>query len=328
LKSIEDLIVVMGLPLSYVSIPGNILTPELRTQGRVILLKIRYETLHANLRDQMGRLQVLQDQIRAKIGISCPQNAAAGAQLSQRMIELQQASTKLETIYQNGVAQAQNDYRQLYGRGRVRAVLEYPALTDHERELLTMVIAGTYWRARGGGLIITGHTQEARRKFAAIPLQLLVRLNAGVALNSGALSGIGSDHYWALIFRGWGQFQDMGDSPGSEDLYHDLVGMTDRGAYQVANPASAFKDAKFDSVMSKIGGLHLGPCYFFAKFAGRPDLAPMGPNETVPKTTLTVNGQPNPYNSFVGYYTEWAELCGGASIGLGMAKTLLNGWPR
>ncbi len=115
----------------------------------------------------------------------------------------------------------------------------------------------------------------------------------------------------------------MGTTPGGQDLYEDLVQMTDRGRHQVAdNPllppgassAKNYLDAKgYDTTQLVTGGLDMGPCYAYALG----ELSNFRYAETAPP----------PYGQFIEGFTAIGELCTGASMALGMAKTLLDGVP-
>ena len=319
LRSIEDLIAVAGLPLSFLSFPGNLLSDEFRVRGRDILLKIRYPVLSQQVIKARDELSKFVSDRRTTASKSCP-----AQRFDKQIAELDSARLQLEQVYQAGLRDAALDTAALMQRSRRRASLQYPALTDQDRQFVSMYLGGVYWRMRGGAVIRAGGTQQARSLFASIPLQLLVELNAGTKLSRGLLSGVGTAHKWALKLRGWAKFQSMGRVAKDGDLYQNLAGMTDRGAYQVKLPAAMLNFAGFDSTVSDIGGLQMGACYFAATWL--PIDLTLGMHDEISKgLPVTVQGGQNPYLYFIDNRTSWGEFCTGAAMALGMSKALLNG---
>ncbi len=115
---------------------------------------------------------------------------------------------------------------------------------------------------------------------------------------------------------------DMGTTAGGQDMYEDLVQMTDRGRHQVAdNPlipgtksAVNYLDGLgYDTTSLLAGGMEMGPCYLYG-------LAPL-------KDFRYADIPNGPYSPFMEIFTAIGEFCTGASINLGLAKTLLDGTP-
>jgi MYXO-CTERM domain-containing protein len=211
----------------------------------------------------------------------------------------------------------------LAAHGRTRGALPFPALTAEERKFVAFWLGGITWRMRGGGLIPLGQTQKARTYFCEKPLRRIGDL-------AGGAKGEEAGHRVFLnIFDGWGDWMDMGTTPGGQDLYEDLVQMTDRGRQQVADAPSpvpgipipglgltsavTYLDKEnYDTTALTTGGLDMGACYAYALGAlsdFRYADTPMAP----------YNG------SLIEGFTAIGEFCTGASIALGLTETLLGG---
>lgn len=253
--------------------------------------------------------------------------AALVASLNELDAELGAASAHVADVSAKGKAEADQELVCLAARSRTRAALPFPSLTAEERRFVAFWLGGVYWRARGGGMIPLGSTQAARVQFCERPMRRIGELAGGA---TGEEAGY---RVFLNIFDGWGEWFDMGTTPGGQDVYEDLVEMTNRGRQQVADPATSsiglpfplplgglegavpFLAAKgYDTTALMTGGLDMGPCYAYALnplVAFRYGDVPMAPY-----------GGP-----FVEGFTALGEFCAGASISLGLATTLLEGTP-
>jgi hypothetical protein len=219
-------------------------------------------------------------------------------------------------VIADGTAQASQDLACLSSRARSRPALPFPTLTDAERKFVAFWLGGTYWRMRGGGLLPLGSTQNARTYFCERPFRRIGELAGGAVGEQ-----IGYQMY-LNIFDGWGEWMDMGTTAGGQDLYEDLVQMTDRGRHQVADgpllgtQSSAVKyltDHGYDPTALYAGGMDMGPCYLYG-------LDPLSGFRYADQLQA-------PYGPFIEAFTAVGEFCTGASIGLGMATALLDGTP-
>ena len=66
------------------------------------------------------------------------------------------------------------------------------------------------------------------------------------------------------VFDGWGDWMDMGSTPGGEDKYFDLVAMTRRGHQQVKAAVDLLAQRSYDATPLLTGGLQMGPCYYYS----------------------------------------------------------------
>ncbi len=172
---------------------------------------------------------------------------------------------------------------------------QFDNLPREERQALTTWLGAVYWRMRGGGLVDKPEgTQKTRLYFTAYAFQTLAELN-------GNQSAVGSGLMQKLIFKGWGEWMDMGNTPGEDSEMNDLINMTARGVYQVD---SIVGSVKFPNVL-RAAGLQMGNCYITAWKQLRdiyflPDLKP-------------------PFDRYMDGPTAWAEYCVGAALGYGLS---------
>ena len=198
------------------------------------------------------------------------------------------------------------DARRISEKGKFRARLPHPNLSDEDRRVLSMFVYGMLWRFRGGGFVDEPKgTQLTRLYFALRPLDVIARLNGMRD------SRFGFDQARRLIAQGWGRWFDMGRNPGQENEAHDLFYMTERGIYQMDGAAMMLEWAGFDSLPMKVLSRQFGICYLFAW-------------ERLPEIRVLPQLQP-PFQGFFDSPTAWAELCAGTLIGLGLSEGLLGG---
>jgi hypothetical protein len=314
--SIEALIGLAGEALSRHPLPNGLLPTGWVAQLRSVLWKIRRGAIDAQIaKAHASYTQILSTLTSQSACFDATVKTALTVKVGELDAELKALTTHVDGLAATDLATAQREVACMEARARTRAALPYPSLTRSERELIAFWLGGVYWRMRGGGLLPTGSTQKARTYFLQRPFQRIAELAGG--------AGIGNDLGTAIylnIFDGWGEWMDMGTTAGGQDLYEDLVQMTDRGRHQVADTplfaASAVKvltDRGYDTTELVTGGLDMGPCYAY----GLGELSNFRyADQTVP-----------PYGAFIEGFTAVGEFCTGASMALGMAKALLDGVP-
>ncbi|MBW1873076.1 MAG: hypothetical protein JRJ19_13485, partial [Deltaproteobacteria bacterium] len=140
------------------------------------------------------------------------------------------------------------------------------------------------------------------------PYQLIGELNAG--LNDADRVG-----FMIFVQENWGyaDWMDMGTTPGGKDKYADLVDMTNRGKRATLLVAPMLENLGYDVRELVYGGLQMGPCYYYAW-------------EELRYYQLGEDLQ-YPYMWFLEGPTAIGEFCTGASLALGLARTLLWGKP-
>lgn len=329
-QTLEGQLALAGAGLQLAPVPEGLLPGDWVPTMRSVLWKLR-ATTHATAISQ-ARLAYTNALSTMSTNAACfdaAKKTALEGQLAQLDAELVSLSSFLSDVIVTGTQRAAQQSMCLATRSRVRPSLPVPALTDEEREFVAFWLGGTFWRMRGGGLLQLGSTQNARTFFARRPLREIARLANGTTTGDRA-----ADSLYCAVFDGWGEWMDMGTTAGGQDMYEDLVQMTDRGRQQVAdwtissvgaalgnglsNSKSAeayLRDANFNTTELMASGLSMGPCYLYA-------LNPMK-NFAYPSTTL-----PAPYSGFLDSFTAQGEFCFGASLGLGLTKSFLAGTPN
>ncbi len=320
--TVESLIGLAGEALSHYPAPDGLLPADWVPTLRSILWKIRRPVLA----QQLAAARQEYKQALATLGsqaacFDATAHAALTAAVTGLDAELALAETHLANVEANGIAKADQELVCLGAHARTRGALPFPSMTATERRFVAFWLGGIYWRMRGGGLIPLGSTQKARVQFCERPLRRIGDLSGG---SVGEEAGYRT---FLNIFEGWGEWMDMGTTPGGQDLYEDLVQMTDRGRKQVADPPNGglpvpisfttsaltyLAEKGYDTTALLTGGLDMGPCYAYAldplkdfRYADTP-MAPYG-------------GQ------LIEGFTAMGEFCTGASIALGLADTLLGG---
>jgi hypothetical protein len=316
--SIESLIGLAGEALSHHAAPNGLLPPDFVPTLRSVLWKIRRGPIDAQIaKAHASYTQVLSSLSTEAACFDAGARTALTKQVGDLDAELTALTAHLDALAAADLATAQHELVCMSAQSRTRAALPFPSLTRPEREAIAFWLGGVYWRMRGGGLMPTGSTQKARTYFLQRPFQRIAELTGGTAVGNDVGTAI-----YLNIFDGWGDWMDMGTTAGGQDLYEDLVDMTDRGRHQVAdNPllpgsksaANYLGPKGYDTTSLLVGGLDMGPCYAYALG----ELADFRYADTAPA----------PYGPFIEYFTAVGEFCTGASIALGMAKTLLDGVP-
>lgn len=292
LSSLDGLIAIAGRAVAELALPQSLAEGEM-----------------AALRRIAGKLRMAEIQAQAARFLAASASAAQGGgalpALRQRVAALAADWARVDRA---GRAEAERERAALAAAGRERAPLPYPSLTAAERERLSMLLGGIYWRIRGGGLLpALESTQAARLRYNALPMAAIGRLNGGT---EGWAAGLA---IFSRIFEGWGSWMDMGRTPGGGDALADLEGMTRRGARQVGIAAALLATGGYDPAPLRAGGLQLGPVYYFAW-------------ERLGHLRIGADPPP-PLRPFLEGPTAWGEFLGGAAISLGFARALLAGRP-
>ena len=327
-QSLEGQIALAGAGLRAFPVPDGLLSPDWVPTMRGVLWKLR-EAAHTTRLTQarQGYAMALSTLSSNAACFDATKSAALQTQVQQLDAELSALQQHVAGFIAAGSARALQQASCLATRSRVRPALPVPSLTDEEREFIAFWLGGTFWRMRGGGLLPLGSTQNARTFFARRPLKEIAHLANGTTTGTRA-----ADSLYCMLFEGWGDWMDMGTTAGGQDMYEDLVQMTDRGRQQVADwPLSAtgaaftnglsnnksaeayVREAGFDTAALYAGGLSMGPCYLYA-------LNPMK------NFVYDLPGAAQaPYGAFFDGFTAQGEFCFGASLGLGLARSFLGG---
>ncbi|MBW1811782.1 MAG: hypothetical protein JRJ87_26580, partial [Deltaproteobacteria bacterium] len=264
LTSFEGLINLAGEALMHVDFQLNLFPDDLITITRDVIAKLRYEPLQDAIAEQKLEYQAVLDALPAALGcFDSAEVTALTTSINGLLSELNAAQQSLLVLYDAGLAQAAQDLATLEAMGRERDDLLHPALTDHERLLLSFYIGGLYWRMRGAGLVAEPPDPEEgllrRLYFVQYPYQLIGELNAG--LNDADRVG-----FMIFVQENWGyaDWMDMGTTPGGKDKYADLVDMTNRGKRATLLVAPMLENLGYDVRELVYGGLQMGPCYYYA----------------------------------------------------------------
>ena len=323
-----ELIGVIGSTLAeFPPLYDGVLPPDFVPRLRDILRKLRHETLLPRLRGQLDAFHDALTLLDVHDECFVPE---AGTRLAADVANLVSEATaqleRLERLQRDGELEQRREALRLGAVSRSRHELPYPSLTQPDREFLAFWLGGLYWRLRGGGFVDLGGTQTARRLGLRRPYNALGEL-AGLGHGTEAADGV-----YCEIFEGWGEWFDMGTTPGQEDKYYDLVRMTRRGYEQIRtavhgstalNPCTipdypfllsieGLNRKGYDTTSLHAGGLSMGPCYYFAwdRLLG-----------WTWATDVTA-----PYTQAIDGPTALGEVCTGGSIALGLVRTLLLGW--
>lgn len=265
-------------PHQILGISFSFFPNDLNQKVRAAMVRIRYEKLKKDfdvilknisvaMSSGVGNLSQLQDlktKVERQFGIFMESNAKAKKQVESEM--------------------------KIFGK-----IGSYDNLPREERQALTTWLGAVYWRMRGGGIVDKPEgTQKTRLYFVAYAFQTLAELN-------GNSSSVGSSLMQKLVFKGWGEWMDMGHTPGQDTEINDLINMTARGIYQVDGIVSS---VKYPNIL-RVAGLHMGNCYITAW-------------EQL-KDIYFLPGLKPPFATYMDGPTAWAEYCVGAALGYGLS---------
>lgn len=309
LQTLEGAIQFAVLPLLAIDVPGNVLTNEAKQKLRDIYLKLNINKVQTQITQKIETysqlLKTLQNQSHCLVLKDEPKKIFL-AEVASLVDEIYQQHAYVTDLNTRGLQQAQQDQKKILEQKRKRTNLPFANLSDVDRQNLSLFLGGMYWRFRGGGALSLGSTRRARFLFNRLPMELIAQLNGG---NQAKVIGTRIND---RISKGWGEYMDMGTTPGDKDRVHDVVMMMNRGLYQVESAASELRSQKFDNTNLLAGGMQMGICYYYSVeklinfHLGRP--------------------MPAPFNSsFIDGFTASGEFCTGAAISLGLSKSLLAG---
>lgn len=175
-------------------------------------------------------------------------------------------------------------------------------LNKSEREALAITMGALYWRLRGGGILDEPPgTQASRRWFAGNGFETLARV---LGAERFLAESLGDDQVRRLQMRGWGEYMDIGHTPGGASRESDLIHMTERGQYQSEGLAQLLQRRSLPQDLAQAAGGSLGPCYAYAW--------------THLSSQRISSAPPLPWAAFIDGPTAWGELCFGANLGLAM----------
>lgn len=322
---LDVLIAILGEALTHPTYPVNLIDPSFLPQARKIIGKVRYSKLKTELAARKAEYQSALAKLQASSQCFDPAKLATfAATVGKLVAELSAVEQDLDGIYSAGLVQALADRKAIEAKGRMRADLPYPALTDRERELLAFYVGGVSWRIRGGGLISE----------KLIPLGLALTFVGPPYQLIGDIAGgsEGKDVGFPIYVdenAGYYKWYDMGTDPGSNDKYSDLVEMTNRGKGSTNLVRPVLEKRGFDIRHLVAGGLMMGPCYFYIweempKFVVGPSCSPPPGYPLPPNSPGCLSGD---YVQFLEWPTASGEFCTGGALALGLVKTLLLGKP-
>lgn len=310
LNDLPGLIQTIAWPLRQVNFSDNLVTPELLTKMRFLLTKIRMNDLLLKVRSNKNlytkMLRELKDQKCFKAQES--ELSALTSQLTLQKTEIEEAESYLLKIDQEGRRQAELDRQKILLAGKFRAILPYDNLSDADREYITMYVSSIMWRFRGGGVVERSDSTQFRRIFYTwMPMNMLGALNGG---EYGAQKG---GPLFLGLFKMWGEYFDMGTNPVEDDRYFDLTKMSERGIFQVKILLKTLERDGFTTTPVLMAGLQMGPLYYFATYSNM-----VSANHYEGLKT-------SPFLEAIGGQTDWGEVLFGATIGIGLSRSLLGG---
>lgn len=290
--------------------PDGILPPDFVPSLRSVIAKLRHDTLAAQL--AAAKATYAQALATLQANAACF-DAGAVASLTTGIgaltKEVGAASLSLEELESAGIAANAQENLCLAAKSQARSTVLFPALTKAEREFVAFWLGAVYWRMRGGGLIPLGSTQDARSYFLQ---QAFTHI--GELLDQPDAASVANAFYLQVVVDGWGDWQDMGRTPGGGDKYADLVSMTERGQRQAQAGINVLQPLGWDTSELMTGGLQMGPGYFWVY-------------EAAPDFRYALGLPSPPYSGYIDAPTAVGEFNIGAALELGLAHTLLAGKP-
>jgi hypothetical protein len=161
--------------------------------------------------------------------------------------------------------------------------------------LLSGLMGGVFWRARGGGFVSMPGTQIARLLFVGVGFSLIGYLEGG---RDGAIAGA---LMLPAVFIGYSENMDLSNG----NRMQKTSAMAARGSLQTLLPALYLGSQGYDPKPLLFGGAMMGPCYAAtAKYM----------------QGATVNG--GMFGKAFDGVTSWGEFCSGITFGAGLAWAL------
>lgn len=283
-QSLPKMLEIFGASLSRDEIPGAFVNAETKALAQSITLKVFSE-------DRVQEISRRREALES-IKRTCPNLDI----LSEALQEVETSEYKLAS--HRATPDQDPD-------------LQFPQLTIKERRQLVLFLSAMTWRARGGGVYykVPGlfATQKLRVKYIWNSYSTILNfLGAKDSLVRSA-----SFSLYTRGFRGWNKFWDMGHN-ATYTLEEDFKLMTERGSFQVAGAVEAFKTHGYSTESLEFAGRQMGACYLYGWHGMKKPWPPWGASLKPP--FIGLGGGP----------TSWGELCFGASLGLGLAETILG----
>lgn len=300
MTGINDLIETAVTPSLLQNVPFS-LFDEVTTQSiRSALLRVKFTTVENDFADLVKRIKAMANA-----------DEVSGQDREIATLMLKASQKKLEELRkwnEEGKNQFRIDTRRVTAAGKTRGSMEFKNMPDVERKNLTMYLYAMMWRFRGGGYVPLSGTQLARLYYAQLPYAILAGLNG---LDQVTAFTVGAKMFYVLAAEGWGRWMDMGTTSGEEPELNDLIHMSIRGLHQTNGIEYSLASEGYNTEIMRFYTLHFGICYIYS-FDKLKDVILKG-------------NMSKPFSGFYDWPTAWGEHCAGASLGLGLAETLLNG---
>lgn len=332
-SDVEGMLKVLGSPLIMTKLLPSLKQREYKKLMDNIILKFRMDDYIDTIRDRKKALgKIIESAVKDEW---CLKNSLAIKKfhvetMLEMQKELQRMENKLRKLYREGVEQARIDRAAIRAKGRNRDSLPFASLTDEEREIASMALSALLWRARGGGLYLKDKskifaTQYLRTNYVLLPYPEIVRINGGSRTSFAGVT------LFPHIFTGWSLYFDVGRLKGvfkvtgenhTGSIRSDYLKMAERGRFQVETLMKTLRGLGYDVKPLQDAGTQMGACYLhaWARMANYETFKPLHEDVTW-GTNLK-----KPYVSIVSGPITWGELCWGAVLGIGISKTLLNGY--
>ncbi len=304
-SSIEELVNMVGSAMARTGVLPAFRKQWIKDKSETIIAKIRHKTYSK----QYGRRRQALVNLRRR-ALRC--SARSAGVLHSTISELQSSvGARLRSLSR--------------AAPRNQRHLPYPLLTADERKWISMVLGALAWRMRGGGIFIQDNPtfmlpQWERRHFIKEPFAAIARLNAGFSVNS-----VGYLLWYPLMFKGYGQYFDMGHLPnwrGRNDCgtqAQDYFNMSRRGQYFIRYAAEYLNRKGYDVRPLVFAGNQIGACYLLSwqNFGYHQRIRWTNRNWTAKRHHPPIHWEGIAHEALT-----WGEICYGAGLGLALSETL------
>jgi hypothetical protein len=223
----------------------------------------------------------------------------------QRRLETALNQAQLDDLARAELFAARTFLSEIARHSPVDSKLPFPLLTKNDRFALSLFLGGVMWRFRGAGGYDDFGTRDRRRLFARAPFEAIARLN-------GASPSFAHQIGWSIWFglmQSWGRFHDLGRL--NDTLDSDFAEMKNRGEFASRFTSHLAGIYGYSPREMKEAGQHMASCYYY------------GWEGTDPNLKVGAHLR-KPYLFLIGAPSNFGELCTGASLALGLAKTLAD----
>lgn len=205
----------------------------------------------------------------------------------------QVSSFRVEDDIRNDIRAAVTQLKEIEGQRQDAQALSF--VRKATGILLSGLMGGVFWRARGGGFVSMPGTQIARLLFVGVGFSLIGYLEGG---RDGAIAGA---LMLPAVFIGYSENMDLSNG----NRMQKTSAMAARGSLQTLLPALYLGSQGYDPKPLLLGGAMMGPCYAAtAKYM----------------QGATVNG--GMLGKAFDGVTSWGEFCSGITFGAGLAWAL------